>query len=106
MTLKKLAAWLLLPPAAAVIVLCAIANRSPVTVDFDPLPFAPPLPLYVVVMVAMLIGLLVGGSAAWSAAGKWRRRAREQVRETRRLEADLARRTEPVPAITPRPAKS
>lgn len=78
--MKKLAALLLLLPAAVVVVLFAIANRVQVTVEFDPLPFAVKVPLYVVAMVAMLIGLLIGGSAAWIAADKRRRRAREQGR--------------------------
>jgi uncharacterized integral membrane protein len=101
--LKKLFAWLLLPPVALIIIMFAIANRAPVTVDFDPLPFALVVPLYAVVMFAMLLGLLFGGVAAWLTAGKWRRRARERGRESRKLEADLARRPEPVPAIVSGP---
>ena len=44
--------------------------------------FAFALPLFLVLLVALIAGVIVGGAAAWSRQSKWRRRAR-------RLSADL-----------------
>jgi len=74
---------------AAVLVAFAIANRTPVTVSFDPFdPNAPAyvltLPLWILGFAILFLGVLLGGIVSWSNQGK-RRRYR------RRLEAELVR---------------
>lgn len=43
----------------------AVANRAPVAVSLDPLPYAVELPLYLLVFVSFLIGLCLGGLLLW-----------------------------------------
>ena len=71
----------------SLIVMFAVANRAPVTIALDPFGGEPPMftvamPLFLVLLVALIAGVIVGGAAAWSRQRKWRRRAR-------RLAADL-----------------
>ncbi len=74
--------------AAAALVAFAIANRTLVTVSFDPFDPTDPayvatMPLYIMGFAILILGVIVGGIAA-SNQGKRRR-------ERRRLEAELAR---------------
>ena len=74
----KLIFWLTLLPIAVVLIAFAIANRAPVTVRFDPLPFAIDLPLYAVALIGIFIGLVSGGIMTWLRGGRWRKQARER----------------------------
>jgi len=62
-----------------------MANRNPVLVDFWPFPAALNIPLFGLVLVALMIGVVWGGLAAWLAAGRTRKRARALKRR-----ADIA----------------
>lgn len=88
-TLKKFLTWIVLAPAAVIVIAFAIANRHQVDVNLDPLPLTLVAPLYVVVMLAILVGLVIGGWGAWQRGSKWRRRAREQSRQAARLSGEL-----------------
>ena len=111
---RKIATWIVLAPLAAVIVAFAVANRQTVTVSFDPFSSASPayaatLPLFAVILAALILGVIVGGVAAWLRQGKWRRRARQLDGEVRALheELDGIRRrfgTTEQPAPAPEPA--
>ena len=75
--------------AAAALVAFAIANRTLVTVSFDPFEPTDPafmvtLPLYLLGFAILILGVALGGIAAWFNQGKWRR-------HRRRLEAELGR---------------
>jgi uncharacterized integral membrane protein len=77
--------------AAAAMIAFAIANRTPVTVSFDPfdptdLAYVATMPLYVLAFAALILGAMVGGIAG-SNQGKRRR-------ERRRLEAELGARAD------------
>ena len=97
---KLLTAVLVIPPAVLLIVL-ALANRTPVTLSLDP--FTPEnsaysiqLPLFLVILLALMIGVVVGGFVDWLRQGRYRREARHGRSELRRLEqetADLRRAT-------------
>ncbi len=85
--IRKIVTWIVIIPAAVVIIAFAVANRQAVAVSFDPFSttapaYAATLPLFVVLFGALILGVIVGGFAAWLGQGKWRRRAR-------RLEAEL-----------------
>ena len=74
--------------AAAALVAFAIANRTLVTVSFDPFDptdpaFVATMPLYLLAFAILILGAIVGGLSA-SNQGKRRR-------ERRRLEAELGR---------------
>ena len=78
--MKKIAGWLLALPTAIVLIGFALANRSMVTVSFDPISaespwFALNTPLWTVLFTGIFIGLVVGWVAAWINQGKWRKAA-------------------------------
>jgi uncharacterized integral membrane protein len=87
---------LVLLPLAVVIVLVAVANRSPVLFSLDPFaPDAPALgirlPLFVILFAALLLGVLLGGFASWIVQGRHRRAARANRREAERLRSEAER---------------
>lgn len=99
--MKTLLRVLIIIPLALVIVLLAVANRSPVVVSLDPFSGADPLvafsaPLFVIVLTAVAAGILYGGFVVWWAQGRYRKAARKQARELDRVKAEVASR-QPVP---------
>lgn len=93
MTFRRFLAGLIGVPLALLFVLFAVANRQDVTLGFDPFARETPalsidLPLFAVVMGALMIGVVVGGVASWSRQGKWRKEARRRREEVSRLEAE------------------
>jgi uncharacterized integral membrane protein len=86
--MSRLLLMILMILAAAAMVAFAIANRTLVTVSFDPFDptdpaFVATMPLYVLAFAILILGAIVGGLAT-SKPGKRRR-------ERRRLEAELGR---------------
>jgi len=73
----------------AVVILFTISNRTTVILDFWPLPFFLPTPLYRVVLAAAFLGFIFGGLVAWISAGSARSRARREKRRASNLEKDL-----------------
>jgi len=94
----RLIPWLVLPPAAIVLIAFAIANRAPVTVSLDPVPVEFRLPLFLVLLVGIGLGILVGLINTWLRQGKWRRLARERRRAHDALQRELAQGTAALPA--------
>ena len=88
----KLVRWIVGVPVGVFFVGFAVANRGDVTVSFDPLPFAPDLPLYAVAFAGLALGFVVGAAAAWLGGRRTRRDARASRRKAVTLERDLARR--------------
>jgi len=91
--IRNALAVLILIPLAALIVLLAVANREPVNLSLDPFMSEPRLlavtmPLYIVILAALITGVLVGGVAAWLRQGKWRRHVRHTHTEIRALRAE------------------
>ena len=91
---RKIVTWIVIVPLAAVIIAFAVANRQAVTVSFDPFSSANPayavtLPLFMVILMALILGVLVGGIAAWIRQGKWRRAARKLDGEVRALHDEI-----------------
>jgi len=94
--MRKLVRYLIILPVALVFIAFAVANRTEVGVRLDP--FAaldePPvieLPLFVVLVCALLVGLVLGGALVWFAQGKHRKAARLAQREAERLRHEAAR---------------
>jgi uncharacterized integral membrane protein len=106
--LRKIIAVLLLVPLAVVIIAFAVANRQNVTLLLDPFSTSAPaasltLPLFALVIAALIVGVIAGGLAAWLGQGKWRRGARRLEREANELRVKLAAFAEPrEPSIVPR----
>ena len=82
--MRKFFTALILIPLGLIFVVFAVANRHPVTVSFDPFGSRdsafdlPPVPLFVIIIAALILGVLVGGSATWFRQRRWRRAARRQ----------------------------
>jgi hypothetical protein len=87
---------LLMILAAAALVAFAIANRTLVTVSFDPFEPTDPafrvtLPLYLLGFAILILGVALGGVAAWFNQGKWRRNRRRLETELTRVRAEFER---------------
>ena len=73
--------WIVLLPVLVIMAVFAIANRRPVTIDFDPLPVTMEMPLFLLVFGIFLLGVLGGGGAAWWRQRHWRQEARRLKRQ-------------------------
>ncbi|MGO4570597.1 lipopolysaccharide assembly protein LapA domain-containing protein [Microvirga sp. 2TAF3] len=87
---------LILLPIAVLIVLLAVANRSPVMLSLDPFSqdapeFATQLPLFAIIFAAVMVGIVIGGTATWLAQGKHRRARRQFRREVNHLRNETER---------------
>jgi uncharacterized integral membrane protein len=92
--LRKLTTALILVPLAILLVAFAVANRKSVIVSFDPFDeshpaFALAVPLFALLLAALLSGVVIGGIAAWIGQSKWRRAARLAQGQARALNAEL-----------------
>ena len=80
--MKQVISWIIGLPVAVILIAFALANRSFVTISFDPLSSATPwfalsLPLWAVLFAGIFLGLVIGWVASWINQGKWRKAARE-----------------------------
>jgi uncharacterized integral membrane protein len=92
--MRRLLTWIVLAPLGLVILLVAIANRTPVTVSLDPFSATAPayavtVPLFLVVFIAVVVGVIAGGAATLWGQLRWRRAARRAEREAARLRAEI-----------------
>ena len=93
--LRKLSTILVTIPVAVILIVLSVANRAPVPVTLDPFNPGNPalsaqLPLFVLVLAALITGVFLGGIVTWWRQGKHRksaRAARSTVKEIR-AEAD------------------
>jgi len=111
--IRKIVTVLILIPLALAIVMFAVGNRAPVKLAFDPFGSDPPmfafaLPLFLVLLVALIGGVIIGGAAAWSRQSKWRRRARRLSADLKaaRAETEALRRRLETPSAVPQPQTS
>ncbi len=94
-------------PLAIIMAAIAIANRKPVLLSFDPFNAAQPaiafnVPLFVIVLGAVLVGLILGGGSSYLAQSPSRRAARASDQKIKRLEREI----EVQQAIIVRPSDS
>ncbi len=94
----RLVKLVILVPAAVVLVVLSVANRHAVTLALNP--FRPEdqllslsLPLFVLVLAALILGVVIGSLVTWFAQGRYRKQARNEAHEARkwREEADKQR---------------
>jgi len=83
-------------PVAILVVLLAVANRTPVLLTFDPFTkeapqFSVTLPLWVILFGAVTLGVIFGGVMSWLAQAKHRRAERRFKQEARRLRTEAER---------------
>jgi uncharacterized integral membrane protein len=103
---------IILVPLALGLVLFAIANREIVKLSLDPIAPESPLlafhlPLYAIVLAALILGVVIGGLAAWLVQGKHRKSERIYRKEASRLrdEAETLRASVPQAALANLPAR-
>lgn len=101
--MKRIIRYLFLIPAALVVLALAVANRHMVTIFLDPFAGTAPegtqiaVPLYIVMLVAVMAGIVLGSVTTWLEQGKYRRAARRAKSETSSLRAEIARLSMPRP---------
>lgn len=99
---------LVLAPVGVVVILLAVANRGPVSLSLDPTggnAYTLTLPLYIVLLAAMMAGILIGGVACWLGQGKHRKAARQAAREAERAKAESERLRLMVPTLAALPPR-
>lgn len=89
--------YLILAVIMIVLVVVALANRAPVTLNLLPtdmarvMPVSVQVPLFVVGLAGIVVGMLIGYIFEWLREHKHRRRASEKAREAQRLQAEMER---------------
>ena len=76
---------------ALMVILFAVSNRQPVTIEVWPFPYQVSLGLYAVILLALAVGFIAGAIGMWLVGGQKRRELRRLKRQTRDLEESLAR---------------
>ena len=85
----------------AIVVACfAVSNRTPVDLEFWPLPLALSAPIYLIVLVVLVLGLLVGWLVGWVGGWAVRGERRRQAKRIAALERDLGRLQAAQPPMT------
>ena len=77
---------------AVLVVLFAVSNRTGVLVEIWPFPWQLALPLYALILLAVLLGFIGGIIAAWMMGGEKRKEQRRLKKQVRALEQSLAER--------------
>ena len=89
----RILAWLIAAVMAVLVIAFAVANRGPVSISVDPLPFALDIPIWTLVIGALAVGFAAGALIRWlldqRARGATRRRMRALEREGARLRERL-----------------
>ena len=93
--IRKIVNFAILLPLALILVIFAVANRHWVTVSFDPFNSIDPslaidLPLFLVILLAVITGVVAGGVTTWLRQGRWRRAARRHEADAAAARAELA----------------
>lgn len=93
--LKRLISLFVLIPIGIVLIVLAVTNRQPVSINVPPYVGDEPflsfsLPLFALVFLAILLGMFLGSFATWLKQGKHRKQARERKVEATKwhFEAD------------------
>ena len=84
--MRRFLSWVFMLPAAAVVIVFAVANRGVVLVDLWPLAVAVEAPFSLFLLTALAVGFAFGAFGAWISGA----RARAQVRATARANARRA----------------
>jgi uncharacterized integral membrane protein len=97
--------YLIATPLTILFLIFAYANRSFVTVSFDPFSsgdipaFQLDAPLFLVIILAIMIGVVLGGVTVWFAEGRHRKAERALRADAQRLRSEL----DAVKAAAPKP---
>lgn len=91
----RLSTWIAGIPTVLITIWFALANRSFVTLSFDPFNVDEPtwavrLPLFVLVFAGVFVGMIAGGIVVWWGEGRWRREAQQSRNEARKAADPVA----------------
>lgn len=86
----RVLAWAIAAIMALVVIAFAVANRGPVTISVEPLPYKLDIPIWALAVGALVVGFLSGALVRWLLDHKVRRMARRGRRRARALEQELA----------------
>ena len=94
--LNRLLLIVIVVPLAIALVALSVANRDPVSFTMDPFnPGNPALtiqvPLFVLLLLALVLGIVVGSIATWLRQGHYRKLARQRSQEAERLRRQAVR---------------
>jgi uncharacterized integral membrane protein len=82
--------WIVSIPVIIVVALFAVNNRQGVEIELWPLPWAPkPIPVFMLVLIAILFGFLFGCLVMWLTGAKQRRRLRDTRRDLDATRSEL-----------------
>lgn len=85
----------------AVVVLLALANRAPVTINLEPLPFVIETPLFVALLALFALGFIVGAGGTWWSGRARRKEARQWRRHAKSAALEAPGGKEPAPPQLP-----
>jgi uncharacterized integral membrane protein len=93
--MRKFLTYLVVVSLFVILSAFAVANRHSVTMSFDPFNSADPalsadLPLFLLIIAAVVVGVVAGGVATWWGQRHWRRAARRHEADARAVRAELA----------------
>ena len=83
--------WLLTLPATVVVVIFAVSNHAPVTLDFWPLPLFLDVPVIALIFGCVVAGFFAGAVTMWVSGARRRRQARADRREVGELKREVQR---------------
>jgi uncharacterized integral membrane protein len=82
--------WLVTALVGLVLVVFAVANRDPITLNLWPLPITLETRVFIAVLLPLVVGFLMGEAAAWVSGRHRRRQARHAARRVDELERTVA----------------
>ncbi len=85
----KLIIWILAAIVILAVTAFAVTNREAVSIDFWPLPYSATLPLFAILLGAVIVGFIFGSIAAWWSGRSARRKSRDRKWEIDRLNREL-----------------
>jgi putative membrane protein len=97
MTAMRTLKLVLLGLILVALVVLALANREPVSLELLPAGMARvmqvsvELPLFIVILISVVVGIVIGYLFEWLREHKHRRRAAEKAREAARLSGEVER---------------
>ena len=89
--MKKIFSWIVMLPTGFIMILFSISNRDVFAFTLWPLPYVAEIPIFVVVLSAIVIGVLWGFIISWLTASKIRRLARLNARKLTNAERENQR---------------
>ena len=107
---SRILSFLILVPLAILLVIFCVSNRGPVTVSLDPLGTMPQftysMPLFILMIGAVMVGLILGGTGTWLTQAHYRRKAWKRRNEIERLKRDADDARERLRVVTEEKAKA